>query len=135
MDVALAVDKQDVEYAKASDEHGVLQISGVTRFKVGDKLKLIPAMGVYAVLVRVDETGLCYKGMMNIGKNPTTDTDDSLKIEVNLFDMQADLYNKELTVDVIEYLRPELKFNGLQELIQAIDQDKISAQAVLKNYK
>jgi 3-hydroxy-D-aspartate aldolase len=35
-------DYGDVEYVKASDEHGVLQISGATRFKVGDKLKLIP---------------------------------------------------------------------------------------------
>ncbi len=35
-------DYADVEYTKASDEHGVLQISGATRFKVGDKLKLIP---------------------------------------------------------------------------------------------
>ncbi len=33
---------EDVEYVKASDEHGVLQITGATRFKVGDKLKLIP---------------------------------------------------------------------------------------------
>ena len=35
-------DYADVEYVKASDEHGVLQISGATRFAVGDKLKLIP---------------------------------------------------------------------------------------------
>jgi D-serine deaminase-like pyridoxal phosphate-dependent protein len=35
-------DYPDVEYVKASDEHGVLQISGATRFAVGDKLKLIP---------------------------------------------------------------------------------------------
>ena len=35
-------DYADVEYGKASDEHGVLQIAGATRFKVGDKLKLIP---------------------------------------------------------------------------------------------
>jgi len=35
-------DYADVEYGKASDEHGVLQISGATRFAVGDKLKLIP---------------------------------------------------------------------------------------------
>jgi D-serine deaminase-like pyridoxal phosphate-dependent protein len=35
-------DYADVEYVKASDEHGVLQLSGATRLSVGDKLKLIP---------------------------------------------------------------------------------------------
>ncbi len=35
-------DYRDVDYVKASDEHGVLQIRGATRFRVGDKLKLIP---------------------------------------------------------------------------------------------
>ena len=35
-------DYPDVEYTKASDEHGVLQINGATRLKVGDKLRLIP---------------------------------------------------------------------------------------------
>jgi riboflavin kinase/FMN adenylyltransferase len=104
--------------------------------------KLSPADGIYAVeavLLPVKEDrrvrGLLFeeprmKGMMSIGLRPTVDGRHRT-IEVNLFDFDQDIYGKELRVFVIRYLRPELKFSGLDQLRQAIAQDKIDAMAAL----
>jgi riboflavin kinase/FMN adenylyltransferase len=53
---------------------------------IEDADKLIPKIGVYAVNVILKE--LLIKGMLNIGTNPTTDADNKIKIEVNIFDFE-----------------------------------------------
>jgi len=70
------------------------------------------------------------KGMMSIGLRPTIDGKHRT-IEVNLFDFDEDIYGKELRVFVIRYLRPELKFSGLDQLKTAIAKDKVDALAAL----
>ncbi|HEV9037846.1 MAG TPA: bifunctional riboflavin kinase/FAD synthetase [Puia sp.] len=97
--------------------------------------KLTPADGIYAVeAVLLPESPLFgsprMKGMMSIGMRPTVDGRNRT-IEVNLFDFDEDIYGKELRVFVIRYLRPELKFNGLEQLKTAIAKDKADALAVL----
>jgi riboflavin kinase / FMN adenylyltransferase len=93
--------------------------------------KLIPASGVYAVEVKVN--GLLRKGMMNIGTNPTTDTDHQLKLEVNIFDFEEDVYNKDITVIFKSYIRKEEKFNGLEELKLALELDKRKTLEIFGN--
>jgi len=97
--------------------------------------KLLPADGIYAVeavllpqLSLFDDARL--KGMMSIGLRPTIDGKHRT-IEVNLFDFDEDIYGKELRVFVIRYLRPELKFSGLDQLKTAIAKDKVDALAAL----
>lgn len=106
--------------------------------------KLIPADGIYAVEATLlpvrdlfdtpsrpdlfDTPRL--KGMMSIGVRPTVDGRHRT-IEVNLFDFDQDIYGRELRVFVILYLRPELKFNGLDELTAAIAKDKVDALEAL----
>ena len=97
--------------------------------------KLIPADGVYAVEAELLPapglfSGPKLKGMMGIGIRPTIDGRERT-LEVNLFDFNEDIYDRELRVFVKKYLRPELKFNGLEELTRALDQDKINALAAL----
>ena len=70
------------------------------------------------------------KGMMGIGVRPTIDGRERT-LEVNLFDFDQDIYGRELRVFVKKYLRRELKFNGLEELTRALDQDKLDALAAL----
>ncbi len=70
------------------------------------------------------------KGMMGIGIRPTINGTQRT-IEVNLFDFDQDIYGREMRVFVIKYLRPELKFNSLDELKAAMGQDKTDALAVL----
>jgi len=84
--------------------------------------KIIPAHGVY--FVEVQHAGQTYHGMMNIGTNPTTDTDNLAKLEVNIFGFDAEIYGQELKVKFIKRLRDEKKFNSLAELQKALDDDR-----------
>ncbi|GGA82574.1 bifunctional riboflavin kinase/FAD synthetase [Puia dinghuensis] len=99
-----------------------------------NKEKLIPADGVYAVEAQLLPaplfTGPKLKGMMGIGIRPTIEGKHRT-IEVNLFDFEEDIYGKQLQVFVKKFLRPELKFNGLEELKAALGQDKIDSLAAL----
>ena len=101
----------------------------------GSPEKLTPGDGIYAVEAEILPQPALFdgprmKGMMSIGLRPTVDG-KSRTIEVNLFDFDQDIYGKELRVFVIKYLRPEAKFNGLDQLKMAIAQDKVDALAVL----
>jgi riboflavin kinase/FMN adenylyltransferase len=84
--------------------------------------KIIPKIGVYFVELYID--GLHYFGMMNVGINPTTDSDDAIKLEVNIFDFNADIYSKVIQVNFIKRLRDEKKFANLDELIEQLHLDK-----------
>jgi riboflavin kinase / FMN adenylyltransferase len=84
--------------------------------------KLIPKIGVYFVEVNVD--GLTRYGMMSIGLNPTTDHDNTVKLEVHLFDFSADIYGKTIRLNFLKRLRDEKKFANLTELKNGLDQDK-----------
>ncbi|MBK9283479.1 MAG: bifunctional riboflavin kinase/FAD synthetase [Sphingobacteriaceae bacterium] len=90
--------------------------------KIVSKNKLIPKQGVYFVTVTFGKNN--YYGMLNIGLNVTTDTDTNIKIEVNIFDFEGDLYGKTLKISFNNYLREEKKFNNLEELTQALNRDK-----------
>jgi riboflavin kinase / FMN adenylyltransferase len=71
-----------------------------------------------------------FKGMMSIGFRPTIDGKKRV-IEVNLFDFDEQIYGKTLRVYVKKYLREEVKFNSLVDLVKQIDQDKIESLKVL----
>ncbi|GAB2631631.1 bifunctional riboflavin kinase/FAD synthetase [Belliella aquatica] len=90
--------------------------------------KLIPCDGAYAVVVNVE--GDQYNGMLNIGNRPTVDG-NSRSIEVNLFDFEGDLYDKRVCVQIKEYLRPETKFEGLEQLKQQLKADREKAISIL----
>lgn len=90
--------------------------------------KLIPSDGAYAVVVNVE--GDQYNGMLNIGNRPTVDG-NSRSIEVNLFDFEGDLYDKRVCVQIKEYLRPETKFEGLEQLKQQLKADREKAISIL----
>lgn len=98
--------------------------------KVKDEDKIIPGNGIYAVYAQPEGYTEKLKGMMSIGFRPTVDGKQRV-IEVNIFDFDQDIYDQQLKVYVIKYLRPELKFDGLEALVKQIDQDKIDSQALL----
>ncbi|MES2514586.1 MAG: bifunctional riboflavin kinase/FAD synthetase [Bacteroidota bacterium] len=95
---------------------------------IDDADKLIPKIGVYAVNVILK--GITYKGMLNVGVNPTTDTDDKIKIEVNIFEFDEDIYGETLKVEFVKRIRDEEKFANLDELKQALANDKIACSHV-----
>ena len=82
--------------------------------------KQLPPSGVYAVLANVN--GVEYKALANIGTNPTVGN-DYLSLEVHLLDFKGDLYDKQLTISFLSFLRKERKFNSLAELQSQIAED------------
>lgn len=96
---------------------------------IPDADKLIPKNGVYLVGVEVD--GFKGHGMMNVGVNPTTDSDEKLKLEVNIFNFDKNIYGREIKVEFMERLRDEKKFNSLNELVEAIRNDEINCKRIL----
>ncbi len=94
-----------------------------------DEEKILPANGIYAVsaaIVAPDQQHLpahTMQGMMSVGFRPTVDGKKRV-IEVNLFNFNENIYDQHLLVFVEKYLREEIKFNSLPELIAQIDQDK-----------
>ena len=82
--------------------------------------KQLPASGVYAVSANLD--GVEYKALANIGTNPTVGN-DHVSLEVHLLDFQGDLYDKQLTISFLSFLREERRFDSLEELKQQITAD------------
>ena len=97
-----------------------------------ESYKLIPANGVYVINAYYE--GKSYKGMLNIGVRPTVDG-TSRTIEANLFDFDKEIYGEDLRVEILHYLRPEQKFNGLDALIEQLKIDKENALAFFTKEK
>jgi riboflavin kinase/FMN adenylyltransferase len=71
---------------------------------------------------------------MNIGIRPTVDGQKKV-IEVNIFNFDQDIYEQFITVMVYEFIRGEVKFDGLDALKNQLGQDKITASAILAKYE
>jgi len=92
--------------------------------------KLIPSDGVYAVIAEVD--GQKYGGMLNIGLRPTVNG-TKRTIEANLFNFDKDIYEQEITIYFVKYLRNEKKFASLEDLKKQLVLDKEQSNYFLKN--
>lgn len=97
-----------------------------------DPQLLLPHNGAYAVLAHV--AGQRLQGMANIGRRPTMANGDNLSIEVNLFDFDGDIYDQDITLELISFLRLEIKMCGIDELRQQLSLDRENAKAKLQEY-
>ena len=85
--------------------------------------KLLPKSCAYIVEIWIDNQ--FYKGILSIGTNPTIDDQNqSLHTEVYILDFDQDIYGKEITVKFRDYIHDEIKFEGLEKLIEKLDEDK-----------
>jgi riboflavin kinase/FMN adenylyltransferase len=96
---------------------------------------LRPAFGVYAVRVSGDGpddafSGRTLGGVANLGLRPTVGGEEP-RLETHLFDTDADLYGRHLRVSLVDFIRPEKKFAGLDALKAQIAEDAARARAVL----
>ena len=96
---------------------------------VNNPFKLIPSQGVYAVSVMVD--GAQYGGMLNIGSKPTVSNENTLSIEVHIFDFSSDIYGKTVSVYLKKRIRNEKKFDNLEELRLQLEKDKQQTETIL----
>lgn len=95
---------------------------------VDDPDKLVPADGVYAVYVLFD--GQTYKGMLNIGHRPTLDN-GARSIEVNILHFHSDIYGQSIRLSFVSYLRPELKFDTIDQLVAQMHLDEEKVELLL----
>ena len=96
---------------------------------------LRPAFGVYAVRVTGDGpddplAGRTIDGVANLGLRPTVGTPEP-RLEAHLFDTDTDLYGRHLRVSLVEFIRPEKKFAGLDALKAQIAADAAKAREIL----
>jgi len=99
--------------------------------KVESPHKLIPAYGVYAVTVRLDNDHL-HNGMLYIGTKPTLKGSEEEVIEVNIFDFSQDIYGKDIRVYLHAYVRDDIKFNSIEELTSQLAKDETIVREILK---
>lgn len=86
-----------------------------------DSIKLLPKKGAYIVEVFVQ--GKQYKGMLSVGTNPTVNG-EKLTVEVYILDFEGDIYGRNITVKFRDFLHDEIKFEGMDKLIERLDEDK-----------
>lgn len=92
----------------------------------------LPCLGVYAVLVDILTGPLAgaHHGVASLGVRPMFG-ENRPNLETFLFDFKGDLYGQHLSIALVDYLRPELKFDGLDALITQMDADSAKARAIL----
>ena len=99
--------------------------------QVSDERKLLPAIGVYAVKVIIGQE--IFNGMLNIGIRPTVSNDGQVSCEVYIFDFSQDLYGKTITINFINRIRGERKFNDIEELRAQLQKDQEKILKLLKS--
>lgn len=93
--------------------------------KIDQNYKLIPQNGVYVVKSNIE--GQTVFGMMNIGTNPTVGG-QTQTIETNFLDFEGDLYDKNLTIELLHRIRSEEKFDSLDALKNQLAKDRLTTQ-------
>ncbi|EUJ31755.1 riboflavin biosynthesis protein RibF [Listeria floridensis FSL S10-1187] len=88
---------------------------------------LIPKLGIYAVKFIIG--GKSYAGMASIGYNVTFKTDQEMSIEVFILDFDREIYGEEAEIEWYHFFRPEMKFSGMEGLIEQLKQDEANTRA------
>ncbi len=96
------------------------------------KDKLLPKVGVYAVQVEIDE--VLFGGMMYIGKRPTVSDQTFDNIEINVFDFDQNIYDRNIKISTIHFLRDDTKFEDIEAMKLQIGQDEENARLLLASY-
>lgn len=96
--------------------------------RIKETYKLIPKNGAYVIKSHLK--GREVYGMMNIGYNPTVDGEKQ-SIEIHFLDFEEDLYNQNLQVNILEWIREEQKFNTLDELKEQLHKDQITTRRII----
>lgn len=91
---------------------------------------LLPADGVYACWAIVD--GATYPAAVSIGDNPTFEGVPEHQAEAHLFDQSLDLYGRTIELRFVDYVRPMRKFDGIEQLVAALQQDDATIRDILR---
>ncbi|AFT81556.1 riboflavin biosynthesis protein RibF [Leuconostoc carnosum] len=95
------------------------------------ELEWLPGIGIYAVKVKILDTW--YMGMASIGRNITFGDEHPITVEINILDFKQDIYGEEVVIAWHHYLRGEVKFIGIDGLIEQLKQDEIATRQYFKS--
>jgi len=84
-------------------------------------VKHLPKFGVYVTRVTVD--GKTYGGLTNVGAKPTISGENPVGVETYLYNFEGDLYGKDMKVELLDFVRPEMKFESIDALKAQLDHD------------
>lgn len=91
--------------------------------------KVIPAKGIYACFVLIE--GSRHDAAVSVGVRPTFGG-GQLLIEAYILDFDGDIYGDEMTVEFVEYTRPELAFEGVDDLVAQMEEDVSETREILE---
>lgn len=91
----------------------------------------LPEFGVYATIVIFE--GKQYLGVTNVGLRPSVDSEERVTVEVHILDFDKMIYGKMLDIELVKFLRPIKKFNGLEEVKKQVDIDIESTRELLNS--
>lgn len=112
------------------NERGRILGFPTANIELKDSKQAVPCGGVYAVRALVN--GRRYQGMANIGKNPTFNDVESVRLETHIFDFHQDIYDQQITVEFVERLRGEVKFTSVEELKLQLAADAAQCRKILQ---
>ncbi|MBI1223979.1 MAG: bifunctional riboflavin kinase/FAD synthetase [Bacteroidetes bacterium] len=98
--------------------------------EIREAAKLFPPDGVYACFVKHDEERM--PGMLYIGKRPTLKKYQNRTVEVNIFDFKKSIYEEELEVELVQFIRPDEDLKDLDALKDQISKDQEAAASILQ---
>lgn len=93
--------------------------------------KLVPKFGVYVTTIDFD--GRIYHGVTNVGTKPSVSDKKIVGIETHILDYNGDLYGRFVKVTFKSFLRPEMKFDSIDELKEQMNKDKVTAKNYFNN--
>lgn len=93
-----------------------------------DSDKILPKHGVYAV--RVICSAQVYSGVMNVGVKPTFSDHENVSLEVYIFGFNENIYDQVITVEFVQYIREEKRFDTIDELVNQIREDEKTALTI-----
>lgn len=104
------------------DKRGRLLGFPTANLRLEDESKLLPAIGIYAVEFILKGEKLL--GVMSLGKRPTFYDSGNLTAEVYIYDFDKEIYGEFVTVNIIDRIRGEEKYDSAEELIEQMKKDK-----------
>ncbi|MBK8820372.1 MAG: bifunctional riboflavin kinase/FAD synthetase [Saprospiraceae bacterium] len=100
--------------------------------KLHFKEKLLPLNGVYAVKVNYDNVS--FDGMMYIGTRASVSDSGNQALEVHMMDFSGNIYGRDVTVEFIEYIREDIKFEKKEQLVEQIQEDEKTCREILRQF-
>ena len=91
---------------------------------------MVPKSGVY--IARSEISGKIYYGLLNIGFRPTVHLTEDVSYEIYYFDYSGDLYDSNLEIEILDFLRPELKFESIEKLVEQVRHDETIGRAWIR---